>query len=179
MTVTDSRNAAQQFTATTDAAVAQARVVAKDAVAQIDAGTYGCEAWCRSVVKMFDIMARGSAMHFKTAVSHGCCSTSSTTHPWPCGMKPSDPIAVPAHKDFSRHASVAVSFTRVGGQETIPDDAIGIHPAVLPAGATSFQVYLKDPKYLGASYTGKVRLTTITSNFAPTSFVERVVTVVL
>ncbi len=177
--MTDSHSTVHQFTATTNAAVAQARVVAKDAVTQIDAGTYGCEAWCRSMVKMFDIMARGSAMHFKTAVSHGCCHTSSTAQAWPCGMKPSDPIAVPADKDFARHPSVAVSFTRVGGKETVPDDAIGFYPAVLPAGATRFSVYLKDPKYMGASYTGTVRLTTITSNLAPTSFVEHPVAVVL
>jgi hypothetical protein len=175
--LTDSPDAVRQFTATTNAAVAQARLVAKDAVSQIDAGTYGCEAWCRSLVKLFDIVARGSATHFKTAVSHGCCPTT-PTHEWQCGMQPSDPISVPAD-NYLRHLSVQVPFTRVGGQESIPNDKIGFQPTDLPAGATTFSVYLLDAQYMGASYTGTVRLTTITSNLAPASFVDRVVTVEL
>ncbi len=176
--MTDSPDAIQQFTATTNAAVAQARLVAKDAVSQIDAGTYGCEAWGRSVVKLFDIVARGSATHFKTATAHGCCPTTPTQES-PCGMQPSDPISVPADKDYSRQLSVQGPFTRVGGQENIPNDKIGFHPDVLPAGVTTFSVCLLDAQYMGASYTGTVRLTRITSNLAPAAFVDRVVVVEL
>jgi hypothetical protein len=177
--VTESPDAIRQFTATTNAAVAQARLIAQDAVAQIDAGTYGCEAWGQSLLKLFDIVARGSATHFQTAMSQAYCGTSSTTETWPCGMQPSDPISVPADNDYSRQLSVAVPFTRVGGQMSIPDNMIGFQPAVLAAGATSFAVYLKDVQYIGASYTGTVRLTRITSNLAAEGFTDEVVTVEL
>jgi hypothetical protein len=176
--LTNSPNAVHQFTATTNAAVAQARVLAKDAVAQIDAGTYGCEAWARSLVKLFDIMARGSATHFKTATSHGCCPTTPNQEAWPCGMRPSE-ISVPANEDYSRQLSIQAQFTRVGGQETIPNDKIGFSSDVLVAGATTFSVRLLDAQYMGASYTGTVRLTRITSNLAAASYVEHVVTVEL
>ena len=175
--MTDSPDTFQQFTATTNAAVAQARHVAKDAVSQIDAGTFGCEAWGRSVVKLFDIVARGSATHFKTAMAHGCCPTSPTQQ-WPCGMQPVD-VSVPADQDYSRRLSVQVPFTRVGGQENIPNDKIGFPSTVLAAGQTTFSVYLLDAQYMGASYTGTIRLTRITSNLAPAAFVDRVVTVEL
>jgi hypothetical protein len=176
--MTDSRDAVQEFTKTTNAAVGQVRLVAKDAVAQIDAGTYGCEAWGRSMIKLFDIMARGSATHFQIAISDGCCPTSSTGGAT-CGMQPCDPIPVAADNDFSRELSVAVPFTRVGGQVTIPPNLIGFKPAVLVAGATSFAVYLRNPQYMGASYTGTVRLTRVTTNPADAGFTDEVVTVVL
>lgn len=142
--MTDSRDALQQFTATTDAAVAQARLLAQDAVAQIDAGTYGCEAWGRSLVQLFDIVARGSATHFQTAVSHGCCgATSSGSSEGQCGVQPCDPIDVHEVDDnFSRGLSIAAALTRVGGGVSIPPNMIGFEPAVLAAGATSFAVYL-------------------------------------
>jgi len=176
--MTNSRDTFRQFTITTNAAVGQAQLVAKDAVAQIDAGTYGCEAWGRSLIKLFDIMAQGSATHFQTALSHGCCPTSSTADAT-CGMQPCDPIPVLADNDFSRQLSVSVPFVRVGGQVTIPPGLIGFQPAVLPAGATSFAVYLRNAQYMGASYTGTVRLTRITTNPADAGFQDEVVTVVL
>ena len=176
--MTESPEAVRQFTATTNAAVAQARELAKDAVAQIDAGTYGCEAWYRSMVKLFDVMARGSATHFKTATSHGCCPTAPKQEAWPCGMQPAQ-ISVPADKDYSRQLSVQAQFTRVGGNETIPNDKIAFLSSVLAAGGTTFSVRLLDAQYMGASYTGTVRLTRITSNLAPASQTDEVVTVTL
>ena len=179
--MTDSRDAIRQFTATTDAAVAQARLVAQYAVAQIDAGTYGCEAWGRSMVQLFDIVARGSATHVQTAVSHGCCgTTSSGSSEGQCGMEPCDPIAVQAvDDDYSRQLSVTVPLTRVGAQVSIPPNMIGFQPAVLAAGATSFAVYLRDVQYIGASYTGTVRLTRITTDSAAAGYVDQVITVEL
>ncbi len=163
--MTESPNAAHQFTATTNSAVAQARLVARDAVAQIDAGTYGCEAWGRSMLTLFDVVARGSATQFKTVTSHACCGTWSTKET--CGMGLSDPIFVAADDDFSRRLTIAVAFTQVGGQVSIPNNLIGFEPPVLTAGATSFSLYLRDAQYIGASYRGTVRLTTISSNLAP------------
>jgi hypothetical protein len=175
--LTKTPDTVRQFTATTNAAVAQARVLAKDTVAQIDAGTYGCEAWGKSMIKLFEIMARGSATHFKTAMAHDCCPTSSTQE-WACGMQPVE-VSVPADKDYSRQLSIQAQFTRVGGQESIPNDKIPFLCNVLAAGETTFSVRLLDAQYMGASYTGTVRLTRMTSSLAPASQTDEVVTVTL
>jgi hypothetical protein len=176
--LTETPDTVRQFTATTNAAVAQARVLAKDTVAQIDAGTYGCEAWGRSMIKLFDIMARGSATHFNTAIAHGCCPTTPNQQAWPCGMQPVE-ISVPADKDYSRQLSVQAQFTRVGGDEKIPNDKIAFLSNVLAAGKSTFSVRLLDGQYMGASYTGTVRLTRLTSNLAPAGHTDEVVTVTL
>ena len=176
--MTNSRDAIQQFTDTTDAAVAQARLVAQNTVAQIDAGTYGCEDWCRSMVKLFDIVARGSATHFQTAVSHGCCGTSSIDDTC-CGLEPSDAIGVQEVDNTSERAySIVVPFTRVGGTASIPSNLIAFEPKTLPAGAKSFTVRLLDAQYMGASYTGTVRLARTPNNPAAPP-VDQVVTVEL
>jgi hypothetical protein len=186
--VTDSSTAVAQFTATTNAAVGQAQQVAQQAVAQIDAGTFGCEAWCQSMLTLFNIVARGSATHFQTAISQqwcGSCEASPMGQTSGCGLQPSDAIFVDPDNNFSRQLSVAVPFRQVGGQMTIPTTLIGFvaahetDPGVLPPGATSFKVYLRDPKYIGLSYTGTVRLTRITSNVASALSVDKVVTVEL
>jgi hypothetical protein len=178
--LTDTPHAAHQFTATTNAAVAQARLVARDAVAKIDAGTYGFEAWGRSLLTFFDIVARGSATHFKTAsTAEVCCGPSSPQEAAACGMGPSDPIFVPADHDYSRQLSIIASFQRVGTQVKIPDNLIRFQPPVLAAGATSFVVYVQDAQYIGRSYTGTVRLTRVPNSLAPTGYVDCVVTVEL
>jgi hypothetical protein len=160
----ESLHTAAQFTATTNAAVAQSRVLAKEAVAQIDAGTFGCEAWGRSMMRFFDIVARGSAGHFKTAIAHGCGSGAQTQE-FPCGLQPSDPVSVPADAGYSRQLSIQGQFTQVGGTGVIPNSQIVFHPSdVLAAGAKSFSIRLLDAQYMGASYTGTVRLTTVTNN---------------
>ena len=176
--MTKTPDTVRQFTATTNAAVAQARVLAKDTVAQIDAGTFGCEAWGRSMIKFFDIMVRGSATHFKTATAHGCCPTASTQETWACGMQPVE-VSVPADKDYSRQLSIQAQFTRVGGQDTIPNAKIAFLSSVLAAGATTFSIRLLDAQYMGVSYTGTVRLTRITSSLAPANHTDEVVTVTL
>lgn len=176
--MTESPDAVRQFTATTNAAVAQARVLAQDTVAQIDAGTFGCEAWYRSMMKFFDIMARGSANHFKTAVAHGCCPTTPAQEAYPCGMQPAE-ISVAADNQYSRQLSVQAQFTQVGGDEKIPNNKIAFLSNVLAAGKTTFSVRLLDGEYMGASYTATVRLTRLTSNFAPASYTDEVVTVTL
>jgi len=176
--LTETPDTVRQFTATTNAAVAQARVLAKDTVAQIDAGTFGCEAWGRSMMRLVDIMVRGSATHFKTAMSHDCCPSPSTQETFACGLQPVE-VSVPADKDYSRQLSIQAQFTRVGGQETIPKDKITFLSTVLAAGATTFSVRLLDAQYMGISYTGTVRLTRITGSLAPASHTDEEVTVTL
>jgi hypothetical protein len=45
----------------------------------------------------------------------------------------------------------------------IPAHSIGFVPEVLPTNATEFRVVLKDYRYIGANYTGTVRLTNATN----------------
>jgi hypothetical protein len=44
----------------------------------------------------------------------------------------------------------------------IPDYCIGFQPSVLPAGKTDFRIVLRDYRFVGANYTGKVILTSLT-----------------
>jgi hypothetical protein len=176
--LTDTPDAVRQFTATTNAAVAQARDLAKDTVTQIDAGTFGFEAWSRSMIKLFDIVARGSATHFKTAIAHGCCPAAPCQEACSCGMQPVE-VSVPADKDYSRKLSVQGQFQRVGGDETIPKDKIAFVSDTVAAGDTTFSIRLLDSQYMGASYTGTVQLTRVTGNLAPPSQTDEVVTVEL
>jgi hypothetical protein len=176
--LTESLDAVAQFTATTNAAVAQARTLASDTVAQIDAGTFGCEAWGRSMIKLFDIMARGSATHFKTAIAHNCCPAAPSQDVYPCGMQPVE-ISVAADNNYSRQLSIQQQFTQVGGSESIPNAKIPFLSNVLAAGATSFSMRLLDAYYMGRSYTATIRLTTMTSNFTAASSTDEVVTVTL
>jgi hypothetical protein len=162
--VTAHSDGAAQFTAVTTRTVEQAQQVAANAVAQLDAGHFGCEAWCQSLLTLFNIMAQGAAAQLQTVVSQPCCGPSPcgcggvpNTGPLTCGMAPSDPISVQADPVFPRQLSVAVPFTRVGApHETLPPGAIQFQPNTLPAGATSFAVYLTEARYIGKSYTGTV-----------------------
>jgi hypothetical protein len=111
-------------------------------------------------------------------MSHDCFSTPSTQETWACGMQPVE-VSVPADKDYSRQLSIQAQFTRVGGQETIPNGKIAFLSNVLAAGATTFSIRLLDAQYMGVSYTGTVRLTRITSSLAPANHTDEVVTVTL
>ncbi len=176
--MTETPDAVRQFNATTNAAVAQARQLAKDTVSQIDAGTFGLEAWNRSMVKFFDIIARGSATHFKTAVAHGCCPRAQCQGECACGMHPVH-VSVPADQQYSRKLTVQVQFQQVGGDETIPANQVAFVSDILAPGDTTFSMRLLDAHYMGASYTGTVRLTRITANLAPAAYTDEVVTVEL
>ncbi len=78
--------------------------------------------------------------------------------------------------DHVRQLEADGPFVRVGMPKVaIPASAIGFKPPFLPAGVTQFQLVLKDYRYVGANYTGKVKLTTqAVANVAPE---EKVVTV--
>lgn len=77
---------------------------------------------------------------------------------------------------YPRQLQADGPFQRVGlPQDTIPVSAIGFDPPFLPAGVTQFRLVLKDYRYVGANYTGKIALTTqAVANVAP---YEKVVTV--
>lgn len=169
---------AGRLTATTNTAVAQAQTVARDTVQRLDDGTFCCEDWCRSILTMFNIMAQGSAAHLQTVLSEPCCTCacSDAANGEPCcGLQPSAPIHVAADATYDRQLSVVAPFTRVGGTVAIPVIKTGFRPAVLPSGATTFAIVLGDARYIGASYTGTVRLTRITTDPTAVGWVDVVV----
>jgi hypothetical protein len=92
-----------------------------------------------------------------------------------CKPLPSEPIEVPA-TTYSRQIEAVGPFVRVGMPNiSVPVSAIAFQPASLPPGATQFQVVLTNYDYLGANYTGTIRLSTQAVNNV--AAVDKVVTV--
>ena len=126
------------------------------------AGDWGLDAWVRIIHELVDLQVRTGAALIQTAMSGPWWADGPEEAP-----EPSDPVAVtPA--DVARTLTAVSAFTRVGlPQMTIPASVIGFLPAELPANATSFQVFLKDYRFVGANYEGTVRLTDPTNSVAP------------
>ncbi len=166
---------AGRFTATTNTAVAQAQTVARQTVERLDDGSFCCEDWCRSMLAMFNIMAQSSAAYLQTALSEPCCACAcfgaAAGEPC-CGLQPSAPIHVAADATHDRQLSVVAPFTRVGGTTTIPVNLTSFSPAILLSGATTFAIVLGDARYIGASYTGTIRLTRITKDPTAAGWVD-------
>lgn len=148
----------QKFTTTTDGAVDQAYDIAKRVVQQVDDGSYGVDAWAQSMWQLFDIVTRGSAAHFGTAIAGPCFGESSDEIP------ASEPIAVSPDKSFARQLSIVTSFQRVGSNLVIPDGLVRFLPIVLGPGESSFRIRVTDTQYLGAFYQGQVRLSRTTTD---------------
>jgi hypothetical protein len=92
-----------------------------------------------------------------------------------CAPLPSEPINV-KEETYPRQIEAAGPFVRVGMPNVVvPASSIAFAPSLLPPGTTQFQVLLTNYNFLGANYTGKVKLSTqAVPNIAP---VEMVVTV--
>lgn len=95
---------------------------------------------------------------------------SQATEPLPSEIIEVEPTSYP------RQIQAEGPFVRVGlPRVTVPEWCIGFKPPFLPAGVTQFQLVLKDYRYVGANYTGKIKLSTqAVANIAPE---EKVVTV--
>ena len=135
-------------------AIQQLRAITTEAAEDNDAGTLGVDGWIRTAHRLFDLQVRTFAGFLQASLAG----------PWwaepPSGEPPpSEPVEVKTKTEHQRNISVATSFARVGlPWVKIPDHVIGFIPEVLPPGADTFQVALKDYDYVGANYTGKVRL---------------------
>lgn len=87
---------------------------------------------------------------------------------------PSEYVKIPPQK-YPRQLTAAGAFVRVGiPTVTIPKSSIGFEPATLPPGTGQFRIVLKDHRFVGANYTGKVALT---STATGATNEEKVVTV--
>jgi len=132
----------------------QLSTIVKNAANEDKSGTWGLDGWIRTIHDLIDLSVRTYAAVLQAAMSG----------PWwreqPNEPSPSDPVTVPG-KDYPRSLK-ASKFERVGlPAEKIPDYCIGFQPAVLPAGKTDFRIFLKDDRFIGANYTGKVILASL------------------
>lgn len=128
--------------------------IVRDAAKENDAGTLGVDGWIRSGHSLIDLGVRAYAGLLQTLIAGPWWASSP-----PSGEpSPSEPIAVPA-RPYLRKFTIVEPFVRVGiPRIRIPNQAIRFEPELLPGGATEFQVALRDYNFVGATYTGKIRL---------------------
>jgi hypothetical protein len=122
--------------------------------------------WVKSWIAMLEAVIKGPGF-----------GSGASTKPEPL---PSEVVEV-APRIYPRQVKIETQFARVGlPTVTIPNSAITFAPEFLPAGITQFRIILKDYRFIGANYTGKISLTsTQTTGLAPQDLVpdEQVVTV--
>jgi hypothetical protein len=121
-------------------------------------GDWGLDAWVRIIHELVDLQVRTSAAVLQAAIAGPWWTEPSDDEP-----QPSDPVTVDP-TSYPRTLQAASAFSRIGLSQTkIPAYSIGFDPEVLPAQATEFRVVLKDQRFIGANYTGTVRLTNATN----------------
>jgi hypothetical protein len=122
---------------------------------------------------LVDLWAKGWAAAIQAVIKAPALwpGTPESTNPLP-----SEVVDVKSATTYPRQIEAVGPFTRVGlPAVTIPPWAIGFEPSFLPAGLTQFRIILKDYRYIGANYTGTIKLSTQSlANIAPD---ERVVVV--
>ncbi|TGD87266.1 hypothetical protein BayCH28_12775 [Mycolicibacterium sp. CH28] len=134
--------------------VDQINAIAQDAARRDDAGRWGIDGWIRLIHNLLDLQVRTYA----TAVQATLAGPSWWLPPTSTRPLPADPVDVP-DRDYPRSVSVAAPFTRIGrGDIRIPLGALVFEPPVLAAGDTSVRVVLTDDRFVGANYTGMLRL---------------------
>lgn len=143
----------QQQEDTLRALLYELKVIADEAAAEDKAGKWGLDGWIRTIHNLVDLQVRTYAAALQTPLTGSWWNKLFFGEP-----RPSEPIKVDP-KPFARTLQ-ADTFGRLRlPKRTIPPFLIGFRPVYLPAGATQFQIYLKDYRYVGSNYTGKVVLT--------------------
>jgi hypothetical protein len=133
----------------------QIKVIALDAAREDEAGRWGVDGWVRLIHNLLDLQMRTYA----TVVDIALAGPSWWQGDADTDLGPSLPVRLDNAPPYPCTISILKSFERVGRRDiVIPDHVPVFVPAVLAAGATSFQIKLTDEQYAGASYVGKVRL---------------------
>jgi hypothetical protein len=141
----------------------QMAATAKAAANEVDAGTYSLDDRIKAMHRLFVLSVQGWAALVQAAVSGPAFGVK-----WDAAPAPSEPIAVAANPNYRRNIEVATTFAQVGNPSTvIPNHQIKFIPQVLDVGATQFQIAVENRDLSGRSYTGEVRLTTITPAGTP------------
>lgn len=138
-------------------AVAQARDLATRTAQQMDAGEFGLDAMTRSMSQFFDIIARGSAAHFKTAIAGPCFSGGADTIP-----EAEEEIDLEQVRDWPRQISIEKPFKDIARPDVvIPNYSVVLAPLVVPAKAARFtlKVRLTDSQFIGRNYTARLAFT--------------------
>lgn len=168
---------AEKFRNITDDAVGQARDLATQTAQQLDSGQYGLDAWFRSMAQFVDIVAKGSAAHFTTAIAGPCLNAGSNELP-----ASEEEVVLTTMREYPRKISIHKPFKDVVRPDVvIPNHAVTIAPAVIPAKAAQFtlRVNLTDTHYVGRNYAAVLALTA-TADTSGTGEVDyQVVTVAL
>jgi hypothetical protein len=116
-----------------------------------ETGRWGLDPWIRIVHELVDLQLRTTA-----AVIQGALAG-----PWWLQQTSEelDPEIVDVESAPYPRIVSASAFSRVGQPKTkIPPASLDLEPDVLPAGATQIQIRLKDYRYIGANYKGKIML---------------------
>jgi hypothetical protein len=133
--------------------VDQVTGIARDAVKQDQAGRWGLDGWIRLIHNLLDLQMRLYASGVQAALAGPKLFAAPANDP----LDP-DPVVVPGEEHL-RTFSIVKSFQRVGRPDiVIPDWAIDFEPDVLAPNSTQFIINVIDDKYIGANYTGTVRL---------------------
>jgi hypothetical protein len=153
--VTGPRKPLRRHAAVARSAMAQLRAITNEAAKDNDAGTLGVDGWIRTGHRLIDLQVRTFAGFLQASMAGPWWAEPPSSDPLP-----SEPIPVPTEAQIpGTTITIAEPFVRVGlPRVTIPNNVIKFLPDVLSSGQQSFQIALKDYDYVGANYTGKVRL---------------------
>ncbi len=132
----------------------QINAIAQDAARQDDAGRWGIDGWIRLIHNLLDLQVRTYA----AAVQAALAGPSWWLRPTSTRPAPADPVDVP-QRDYPRSVSIVAPFERIGRSDIrVPPGALLFEPPVLAAGDTSMRIVLTDDRFVGANYTGTIRL---------------------
>jgi hypothetical protein len=139
---------------TTRALLYQLNKIIGDAAVEDKAGKWGLDSWIRTIHNLIDLQIRTYAAILRAGIDDLSLFDVFLGVPLP-----SEPMDVPHPQQFALNIQ-AVEFTRVGKPNTKLDGShIGFLPEYLPAGATTFRMFVKDYRFIGHNYTGKIVLT--------------------
>ncbi|MGA5464198.1 hypothetical protein [Mycobacterium sp. NPDC050041] len=115
------------------------------------AGKWGLDGWIRVFHELIDLQIRTFAGVLQGGIAG----------PWwlelPENLAPVDPVEVPTARPYPRTISVS-PFARVGRPDiTIPPASLKF-VNVLPPNAKLFEINLRDDRFIGSNYVGKVTL---------------------
>jgi hypothetical protein len=129
-------------------------------------GKWGLDGWIRTIHDLVDLQVRTAAGVLQMGLAGPWWVT-----PAEHSVDPTEVDVSPA-VDYPQMVS-ASPFARVGYPDTvIPAYSIDLEPDVLPAGAATLTIALKDTRFVGANYTGKITLRSALDATAASRIIE-------
>jgi hypothetical protein len=151
--MTAPRNPLPRHAAVARGAIQQLRAITTEAAEDNDRGELGVDGWIRTAHRLIDLQVRTFAGLLQASLAGPWWAEPPSGEPLPAEIKVEEP------KNYERKITVAAPFVRVGQTQTrLHSNVIRFIPEVLPKNADTFAIALEDYDYIGANYTGKVRL---------------------